>query len=93
MGGAQYQLLSNSPVNIRLGVNLGLSNATVTLAEGEVSEALREELKSGIGLQMSASALLVYRTKSTIEPFVGFDYLVIQSSQNPVAMFGLMGTI
>lgn len=92
-GGAVYQILPNSPISIRFGLDLGFSNVSVATGDGDPNDVLRGRIDNGVGLQLRGSFVVVYRTNWAIEPYVGFDYLMIQSTQIPMVMFGIRGSL
>ncbi len=92
-GGAAYQILPNSPISIRFGLDLGFSNVSVATGDGEPYDVLRGRVDNGVGLQLSGSLIIVYRSNWGVEPYVGFDYLMIQSAQVPMISFGLRGSL
>ena len=92
-GGAAYQILPNSPVSIRFGLDLGFSNVSVATGKGEPYDVLRGRIDNGVGLQLRGSVVIVYRSNWDVEPYVGFDYLLIQNAQMPMVMLGLRGSL
>ena len=92
-GGAVYQMLPNSPVSVRVGLDLGFANVSASTGEGEVSDVLRGRVENGVGLQFRGSLMVVYRANWSVEPFAAFDYMMVQSAQIPMLAIGLRGAL
>lgn len=85
---APYQTIA-----LRMDLDLGFSHATVTLP-GSLDEGsvLNNRIKDGVGLYLRAGVAAIWR-RDGLQPEVGFNFLRLQSSNNPGLFIGISAPI
>jgi hypothetical protein len=77
----------------RLGGELGISNATLTLPSNlNKSQVINDRISDGIGLYLRLSVAAIWR-RDGLQPELGFSFLRLHASNNPGLFIGVSAPI